>query len=230
MLPRELLKEAPENGSEDEAAAGKQPEISLEELPQVDGLDWNYAWLHLPDMELLQYTVKEFYSQIDSAADRLEEAYDRLNEPEQADRYRIQVHAMKSLAATVGIVPLAGVAKVLEYAAKGGKIDVIHAMTGAFLEEWRSYHQKLQGVFGIEEKAKEAVTDYSVIQALVEMVRVSMEQMDIDQADQLMSQLQSYEYPEDMGQNIQKLAEAVTNLNPDEADRLADLLIGQMGR
>ena len=98
------------------------------------------------------------------------------------------------------------------------------------MEEWRSYHQKLQGVFGIEEKAKEAVTDYSVIQALVEMVRVSMEQMDIDQADQLMSQLQSYEYPEDMGQNIQKLAEAVTNLNPDEADRLADLLIGQMGR
>ena len=74
------------------------------------------------------------------------------------------------------------------------------------------------------------MTDYSVIQALVEMVRVSMEQMDIDQADQLMSQLQSYEYPEDMGQNIQKLAEAVTNLNPDEADRLADLLIGQMGR
>lgn len=230
MLPRELLKEAPENGSEDETAAGKQPEISLEELPQVDGLDWNYAWLHLPDMELLQYTVKEFYSQIDSAADRLEEAYDRLNEPEQADRYRIQVHAMKSLAATVGIVPLAGVAKVLEYAAKGGKIDVIHAMTGAFLEEWRSYHQKLQGVFGIEDKAKEAVTDYSVMQALVEMVRVSMEQMDIDQADQLMSQLQSYEYPEDMGQNIQKLAEAVTNLDPDEADRLADLLIGQMGR
>lgn len=230
MLPRELLKEAPENGSEDETAAGKQPEISLEEFPQVDGLDWNYAWLHLPDMELLQYTVKEFYSQIDSAADRLEEAYDRLNEPEQADRYRIQVHAMKSLAATVGIVPLAGVAKVLEYAAKGGKIDVIHAMTGAFLEEWRSYHQKLQGVFGIEDKAKEAVTDYSVMQALVEMVRVSMEQMDIDQADQLMSQLQSYEYPEDMGQNIQKLAEAVTNLDPDEADRLADLLIGQIGR
>ena len=74
------------------------------------------------------------------------------------------------------------------------------------------------------------MTDYSVMQALVEMVRVSMEQMDIDQADQLMSQLQSYEYPEDMGQNIQKLAEAVTNLDPDEADRLADLLIGQMGR
>ena len=57
-----------------------------------------------------------------------------------------------------------------------------------------------------------------------------MEQMDIDQADQLMSQLQSYEYPEDIGKNMQKLAEAVTNLDPEEADRLADLLIGQMGR
>ncbi len=229
MLPEELLQEAPEGGTEETADFPKQPEVSLEELPQVDGLDWNYAWLHLPDMELLEYTVREFYGQIDSAAERLEEAYEQLEEPEQLDRYRIQVHAMKSLAATIGIVPLAGVAKVLEYAAKSGRIDVIHSMTGAFLEEWRSYHQKLQGVFGIEEKAKEAVTDYSVMQALVEMVRLSMEQMDIDQADQLMSQLQSYEYPKDMGRNIQKLAEAVTNLDLEEADRLADLLIGQMG-
>ncbi|MCI9175465.1 MAG: response regulator [Lachnospiraceae bacterium] len=230
MLPEELLLEAPAEGTEDAKDSPKLSEISLEELPQIDGLDWNYAWLHLPDMELLQYTVIEFYGQIDWAAKRLEEACHRLDEPEQLERYRIQVHAMKSLAATIGIVPLAGVAKVLEYAAKDGRIDVVRSMTGVFLEEWRSYHQKLQGVFGIEEKAKEAVTDDSVTQALVEMVRISMEQMDIDQADQLMSQLQSYEYPEDIGKNMQKLAEAVTNLDPEEADRLADLLIGQMGR
>ncbi len=66
------------------------------------------------------------------------------------DSYRIQVHAMKSLAATVGILPLFGVAKILEYAAKDGNTDVMIAMTPAFLTEWRSYQDKLQGVFGIE--------------------------------------------------------------------------------
>ena len=230
MLPGHLVEEAPEGPAEGAGTQGKADTgDSLENLPQVDGLDWNYAWLHLPDMDLLEYTVKEFYSQIGSAADSLEEAYRQLESPGKLDQYRIQVHAMKSLAATIGIVPLAGLAKLLEYAARDGEVSKVQSMTGPFLEEWRSYHQKLQGVFGIEDGPGEAVADYSVIQALVEMVRVSMQEMDIDQADQLMGQLQSYDFPEELGKNIRKLAEAVTNLNPEEADRLGDLLISQMG-
>ena len=61
---------------------------------------------------------------------------------------------MKSLAATVGILPLSGVAKLLEYAAKDGNIEVVVSVTPVFLREWRSYRGKLQGVFGIEETAK----------------------------------------------------------------------------
>ena len=140
------------------------------------------------------------------------------------------MHAMKSLAAAIGIIPLAGVAKLLEYAAKDGRIDMVLSMTETFLEEWRSYRQKLQGVFGIEDTAKKEVTDYSMIQALVEMIRFSMQEMDIDQADQLMSQLKSYEYAEEIKQNIKNLAEAVTNLDADEAGRISDVLIGQMGK
>ena len=52
--------------------------------------------------------------------------------------------------------------------------------------------------------------------------------MDIDQADQLVGQLQTYEYPDEMSQNIRKLAEAVTNLDSEEANHLATLLIEQM--
>ena len=142
--------------------------------------------------------------------------------------YRIQVHAMKSLAATVGIIPLAGVAKILEYAARDGKIETILSMTEVFLEEWRSYRQKLWGIFGIETEIKKEVTDGSVIQALVEMVRLSMQEMDIDNADQVMSQLREYEYSEEINQNIQKLAEAVTNLDTEETERIADLLMEQI--
>lgn len=230
MLPEELLLEA---AIDEPKIVLQQPETSmpedfLEELPLIDGLDWHYAWLHLPDMELLEYTIKEFYAQIDSAADNLERAYEQIAEPNQLEQYRIQVHAMKSLAATVGIIPLAGLAKILEYAARDGKIDVIISITTAFLEEWRSYREKLRGVFGIETVAKKEVTDYSVIQALVEMLRICMQEMDIDQADQLVGQLQEYEYPDEMSQNMRKLAETVTNLDSEEADRLADLLIEQM--
>lgn len=77
---------------------------------------------------------------------------------------------------------------------------------------------------------KKEVADYSVMQALVEMVRQSMQEMDIDEADRLVGELQAYEYPEEMGQDIRKLAEAVTNLDPEETDRLAGVLIGRMAQ
>ncbi len=230
MLPQELLQEA----AGAEATMGLQqqgtdvPEDMLEGLPQVDGLDWRYAWLHLPDMELLAYAVKEFYGQIASAADKLEQAYGQITQQEQLENYRIQVHAMKSLAATVGLMPLSGVAKLLENAAKNGRIEVLMSMTAAFLEEWRSYREKLQGVFGIEAANGKEAADPSVLRALVEMVRLSMMEMDIDQADQAVNQLQGYECSDKMDQNIRKLAEAVTNLDAEETERLADLLIEQM--
>ncbi len=190
-------------------------------------MDWNYAWLHLPDMELLSYTLKEFYDQIEPAADSLEHAYEQISDPAYLEQYRIQVHAMKSLAATVGIVTLSGVARVLESAAKDGKINIIVSMTDIFLEEWRSYRLRLKGIFGIGDEAKKEIVDYSVIRALVEMVRISMQEMDIDRADELMGQLREYAFSEETGRIIQKLAEAVTNLDPEETDRLAGLLSGQ---
>lgn len=222
MLPEELLRKA------EPTAQTKVTETRLEELPVVEGLDWNYAWLHLPDMELLAYTVKEFYDQIDPAAESLERAYEQIEDAAYLEQYRIQVHAMKSLAATIGIVTLSGVARVLESAAKDGKINIIIAMTDIFLEEWRSYRLRLQGIFGIGAEEKKEITDYSVIRALVEMVRISMQEMDIDRADELMKQIREYDYPEETRQNVLKLAEAVTNLDPEETDHFAKLLSGQM--
>lgn len=223
LLPEELVQSTIINETQTD-----QKEKTLEDLPLVEGLDWNYAWIHLPDMELLEYTVKEFYTQIVSAADDLEQEYKQIADIEHLEQYRIQVHAMKSLAATVGIVSLFGIARVLEYAAKDGKIDVILSMTPVFLEEWRSYQQKLQGVFGIGTMSEKKVTDYSVIQALVEMVRISMQEMDIDKADPLVEQLCEYEYPEDIDKNIQKLVRAVKNLDLEEVEQSAALLTTQV--
>lgn len=60
------------------------------------------------------------------------------------------------------------------------------------------------------------------------MARISMQEMDVDQADQIMNQLQAYEYPPEITSYICNLADAVTNLDLEETDRLADLLIEQM--
>lgn len=225
MLPVRLLQAAEPKKTK---AGQAETEAALDKLPVVEGLDWNYAWLHLQDMELLAYTVKEFYDQIDPAADCLARFYEQIEDDVYREQYRIQVHAMKGLAATVGMVTLSRMAKVLESAAKDGKIDTIASMTDIFLEEWRSYRQKLQGVFGIGTEERKEMSDPSVIQALLEMVRISMQDMDIDRADELMGQLREYAYPDELEKNIRKLGEAVTNLDPEETDRLAGLISGQI--
>ncbi len=228
-LPEGLLKEAAADSKKTVPPAGIGGQAEAPDtLPQVDGLDWQYAWMHLPDMELLAYTVREFYGQIDHSADRLETFYSHIAEPGQTEQYRIQVHAMKSLAATVGILPLFGVAKLLEYAAKDGNIEVIVSVTPVFLREWRSYRGKLQGVFGIEETAKKEAADSAVILALVEMVRFSVQEMDIDEADRIMAQLQGYAYPDRIGGSMQKLAEAVTSLDVEAVEACAAVLAEQL--
>ncbi len=228
-LPEGLLKEAAADREKTVPPAGTGGQVDgPDTLPQVDGLDWQCAWMHLPDMELLAYTVREFYGQIDHSADRLEAFYSHIAEPGQTEQYRIQVHAMKSLAATVGILPLSGVAKLLEYAAKDGNIEVVVSVTPVFLREWRSYRGKLQGVFGIEETAKKEAADSAVILALVEMVRFSVQEMDIDEADRIMAQLQGYVYPDRIGGGIQKLAEAVTSLDMEAVEACAAALAEQL--
>ncbi len=41
---------------------------------------------------------------------------------------------------------------------------------------------------------------------------------------------QAYEYPNEVGQSMKELAESVTNLDPDETNRLAELLISQLAQ
>lgn len=223
LLPQELLRQC-------RADAPKgSPEDPLEGLPQIEGLDWRYAWSHLQDRPLLEDTVRQFYAQIMPAADTLEELYIQCKGSGTFEAYRIQVHTMKGLAATVGILPLSGLAQVLEQAARKDDLDTISALTAIFLDEWRSYHQKLQVCSGISEAAKKEVEDPSIILALIEIVRLGMLDMDIDKADQAIAQLQSYRYPDEIGHNIQKLARSVTDLDLGSTDHLADLLTEQIG-
>ncbi len=59
-------------------------------------------------------------------------------------------------------------------------------------------------------------------------MRVSMQELDIDSADEWMKQLRAYDFPDKIGQNVLKLAEAVTNLDTEESERLANLLSEQI--
>ncbi|MBE6909439.1 MAG: response regulator [Ruminococcaceae bacterium] len=223
-LPPELL--LPYEGGEGEGALETAP-AAPEDLPTVDGLDWSYAWLHLPERELLESTVREFRDVIGIQADKLDRMWQAiLGAPEDADAmsaYRIQVHGMKSAAATIGIVPLAGMAKMLEFAARDSDIETMAKLHDVFLAEWRSYREKLGDVFGAEEAEPDEdkkPADADMLRSMMTMLRNALADFDVDAVDGVMERMRSFRYEPAVQELLPALSAAVADLDEDEAERV----------
>ena len=236
LLPRDLLLFDIEEGGDEKTSEMQTEEIyqEEEELPMVDGVDWSYGFMHLPDRELLMNTVEDFYKAIDVEADLLERFYvESKQNPEMLDQYRIKVHSMKSSANLIGATMLGGMAKLLENAARNADINVIDALNEIFLKEWRSYKEKLKecvdaGHSDEEQIEKVEVEDYTIILAYLEMLRIAMEEMDIDAMDQTMESLEKYHYPPEIQTSIEHLDVLVTNMDSEQANILIEQLVNQV--
>ncbi|MCR5595958.1 MAG: response regulator [Lachnospiraceae bacterium] len=211
--------------------------VIADEMPVVEGLDWNYAWMHLPDKDLICSMLSDFECVADIQADKLDSMYLRITggDAGAVDDYRIQVHGMKSSAATVGIVPLAGMAKILEFAAKDNDIHIIGSLHDIFIKEWRSYKEKLR-VFTdedgsgnepgnekeLENKKDKQEADRDMIFALLDMLSQAMTDFDVDVADETVKKMRSYSYPDNINDLFKKLYAAVGDLDTDESERIIE--------
>lgn len=216
-LPQELLLEDSFNENVTKANI---------DLPQIDGIDWKSAMTHLPDKELLLQTVYDFYCTMNSEADFLQNCYENLDEDAtMLDSYRIKVHAMKSSAALIGINGLSENAKILEFAAKDGNKELIQERTEDFLAEWREYKEKLSVCVAEGEKI---IVDTSVITMKLGELREAMDMMDIDMADEIIKELRSYQYSDEIITKIESLEAAVINLDVLTASDVIDEIIQLM--
>ena len=224
-LPDHMLLPADED-EEDEAR--EEDTAFLDDLPIVEGMDWQIAFLHLPGKELLESSLKEFYSLIELHAGKLQKMKEGF--PEERDAYRIQVHGMKSAAALLGIIPLSGMAKILEFAARDGDFDRIDALNGIFIEEWLSYKEKLHGVMGLGEtdEVEKDEVDTEALMALLNSIKEAMEELDIDAADEGIAKLKALKLPPSVSEEEKELEVRVADLDSDGAveiiDRIKELI------
>ncbi len=226
ISPR-LFEHAPDKGErEKKEKLAKAAEEDLGELPIIGGIDWNYAMAHLYQKDLVIATVKDFVEMIPMHAKKLDEMYGRIDESGEMDNYRIQVHSMKSVAATLGIIPLAGMANVLENAAREGKKDTIEKMHSILIDYWYNYGEKLREAFNIEktEITREEYDIFSVTDQL-EKLKESMEDLDIDTADPIADYLYKYNWGEEMNEKVKDLKNAVTALDSDMVAELVDEIL-----
>ena len=224
-LPKEKVKEAPENVSMDITG------LHTDELPQIDGIDWDYARIHLTDENLLMAALKDFYNCIDLHADRLNAMYARLPEDEAFSEYRIQVHGMKSSAATIGIVSLAGMAKRLEIAATDKDPETIRSMNDIFIREWRGYKELMETIPGIaqHDSAERTEFDRDLALGYLEIISIAMDDFDVDRADEALSKLMEISLPEEMKSDMIRLQAYIADVDDDGCREVIEKIKMHMG-
>lgn len=226
LLPEDKVNCAPEEAE----ASLKQGETEAEEvpLPELEGIDWNYAQIYCKDRAILWDTIAHVYASMEDEAEQLEGFLSMLTEPgeeeQQLNHFRIKVHSMKNSAAMIGAVSLAGVAKMLEYAARDGKTDVVRKLTPLFLQEWAHMRELLKPVLESDTSDEEKKpADYMFTKELLHLLKNAIAEMEVDTADEIMQELKRFSYPEIiMSEVLEKLNAAVTNLDEEQTVRWAD--------
>jgi len=188
------------------------------ELPIVEGLDWKYARQHFNDTESLLDTVRFFVNSLEFEASTLSKLFEDVNTESGRKAYCTKVHSMKNSASTIGIIPLAGMAKVLEDAARCGETEVLERMTPVFLTTWYSYKEKLASVIknDVNNNAQKNAFEYiSEINELISQVRTAAEDMDIGTLDELWKQIEEYHYDEEQRNFIEEVHKAIVEFDVD---------------
>lgn len=190
-------------------------------LPEVEGVDYDYALLKLKSADLVENVVKDYVTTAKSDAKQLQQMADQIgmasDEETRAaafDAYRVKVHAMKTNAAMLGALGVSSLARLLEFAARDRDWDTIEKLDSVFGKEWLALENNLRRAYGYAEPVKKGKTiEQAMLLQYLELLKKAMEELDTDTADSIMEELQNYDYDEKEEQIFEELAAAVRNLD-----------------
>lgn len=194
-------------------AKSKTVEINL---PEIDEFDFDYALGILKTEELLMDTLMDFYRSLDALKTKLNEFEAELTVSDYLDQYRIEVHALKSTAATVGALLLSKLARILEVAAKEEDLDKIHLLHPVLIEEIEKHKERLL-VIVPEEEEKTGIDNMEMILPYFEMLSQALERGDYNTCDFIAGEINKYTYGDSLQGSIDTLLAQIRDMESDEA-------------
>lgn len=191
----------------------------LSELPRVEGIDWEYAYSHFNDVNLLSEIVKDFIATLASFVNEIRDYYEAIVETQDEQKlhlFEVRIHSMKSAATMIGLLPIAGTAATLEYAARDRRLEVIIDMTPAFLAECERYQMILSDAFFKNDSVK--ISDWSVDEVVkkIDLLEHETQQFNIRTMDDAMNAILQYEFSDDVSLLVTNLRGYVANLEVDK--------------
>lgn len=214
LLDPELLESKPDDFIYEEEFTAYDAII----LPNIQGINWDRGLENCGTKKLLIDTVNQFCDSIEDDINYLDKnmSFDR-------DKYRIKVHSIKSVAATVGCDTICVLARILEFAARDGKTDIMDRVHPVLVIEMRKYAKDMEGLAPIVEK--DNFGDTNIIALELNNIKSAMIEFDTDRADACMAKINTVFYEDRIQAYVNRLTNAVTNLDADEAIDVCDQLI-----
>lgn len=199
LLPSHLFRNPTEEELQNSNTLSDEDTSAESILPIIDGLDWEYAKLHFASISAIFDSLRFFANTVEHEADSLQSLYEEQNFKD----YCTLVHSMKNEAATIGIFPLAGLAKTLEDAARENDITLLTHLTPVFLKKWRSYKNVIQtAIYETEaeessfvqniEIEKEPLTQDTFL-SLAQMLEHAADNLDMEGMDYAISLFESFQ-------------------------------------
>lgn len=216
-----------EDKNEEKVVEEANPENWKDRLPSIRGIDWNEAIKHLPTENVLIATLEEFHRSIEPEARILDSCMADLDNPENMEMLRIKAHALKGSAAMIGAEMLSEGAREIEVAAREKDIELLREKYQYMVNYYRTFTERLS-MFGNVDNKKKTDIDFPQVIALTEMVALEMEEMNKANAIQCIDEIEAYEYPEEIQENLIRLRTSVEEFDTEQVNELVGSVIGQL--
>jgi HPt (histidine-containing phosphotransfer) domain-containing protein len=210
-LEQIILKFFPEDLVEHREA--KETVATLKELPKLDEFDFEYALNILRDEELLINILRDFGISLKALEGKLENMYEAISNPDVLHEYRIEVHGLKSSAASVGAMLLSKVARLQELAVIDKDYDSIRAIHPLLINQIKKHRDRIMSLFPAVSEEKKATMDKDFLV----MLEMALKNNDMDTADGMCIEMMRYKYNEELQKLVEKLASEILQLDNDKA-------------
>ena len=189
-----------------------------EALPTLSEFDFEYAKKILGDEDILRQLLEEFYGSLKTLKQKLILLFETITQEESVKNYRIEVHALKSTAATVGALLLSKLARLSEVAAIDGDTERLCTLHPILIDEIDKHRDRIATILPKEEKQPAG----SMQMAYFDMLRPALASHNYDTADFVAAEIGKYMYPEAMQPYVEELLERIQNLETDKAIEILD--------
>lgn len=211
---------------EDNEAYEADDVIKTDTLPELEEFDFEFSMRLLKSEDLVLKVLKDFERSLESLPDKLEDLYKQIwNDGEgntenvnmeKLGLYRIEVHALKSTAATVGALLLSKLARLLEVAAIETDTPKIRSLHPILLDEMSKHRKRINEVM-VQDEPEQTMEDETRLIQYLDMLGECLEECDYNRADVVCEELRKYTFSGQIGELIKTLLEQVMNLEDDEA-------------